>query len=79
MAVRSHGIDWADMAQKAEALDDIAMALARYLAPEGNVRRDELIADIANMIEMKTNYIFLDPRGEVHLPGFRMSAHQRIV
>ena len=65
--------------QKAEALDEVAMALARYLASDGLIRRDDLIAEITNMIEMKTNYIFLDRRGEVHHPTFRMMAHQRVV
>jgi hypothetical protein len=70
--------DRATLLQKAQALDEIAKAVARYLASEGHVRRDDLIADIANTIELKTNYIFID-RGEIELPAFRMSAHQRIV
>ena len=70
--------DRATLLQKAQALDEIARMVAHYLASEGHVRRDDLIADIANTIELKTNYIFLD-RGEIDLPAFRMSAHQRIV
>ena len=76
---RKSATDQDALLQKAEALDEIAMAVARYLASDGPIRRDDLIAEITNMIEMKTNYIFLDRRGEVHLPTFRMMAHQRIV
>jgi len=70
--------DQATLLQKAQALDEIATAVARYLGSEGRVRRDDLIADIANTIEMKTNYIFLE-RGEIKLPAFRMAAYERLV
>jgi hypothetical protein len=77
---RKSATDRDALLQKAEALDEIAMAVARYLASDnGLIRRDDLIAEITTMIEMKTNYIFLDRRGEVHHPMFRMMAHQRVV
>jgi len=81
MAIRSKArvANRAAVRQKAQALDEIAMAMARYLASDGRVHSDELIAAIARTIEMKTDYIFLDRLVETDLPAFKMTAYQRIV
>jgi len=65
--------------QKARALDEIALGMAHYLAAEGSIRRDDLIADIVKIIEMKTNYIFIKHLDEMRIPAFTMMAHDRIV
>lgn len=64
---------------KAEALDEIAVEIAHYFAADGSVRSDDVIADIVKIIEAKTNYIFIKQPDDVHIPAFRMTAHERIV
>ena len=80
LTLRDHGgVAARATIQKALALDEIALEMAHYLAAEGAIRRDDLIADIVKIIEMKTNYIFVKHLGETRIPAFTMMAHDRMV
>ena len=64
-------------ARKARALDEVAVAIARHLRPDGGSRQ-ELISRLVRIIEARTNYVFLG----VGRPGgrdaaFHMTAGER--
>ena len=71
---------WAETADKALALDEIATQIDRSLPPDSGITRDDLISKIIGIIEARTNYLFIrrlksDRHGRQ--AEFRMTASER--
>jgi len=82
MTHRDHrsGARWAEATRKAQALDDIACEVARYVALDSDITSADLTSRIIGIIETKTNFVFIkcfkaDEREQAF--SFRMSATER--